>query len=1432
MQASFAYCSSTRVHPVECGLDGLEQMKRDETPGKKANPSPPCNYISGMNRDWDTTSCSCKFPFICEFDLKKENPNEPKREEEEDEEEEEEEDGRMPSQTEKDFPLKLITTNTYPSHSSRKNHSPTRPSTIQGVPPTLNDCLMANNCRKFTPTRSAQDVTASTLLTRNGSPETTEEELLHYNCMLRSEEGFTKVEKALACLDQLINTSSDLTLKAQVKASEVLLSLSLQLLLLQDKANSSSEGIDLMASSLFDAVDQLLEAMEWEPEANTYKRDMMATVTSNLIQSLDKIQDAFLAMIKEGDKPVILQGMKFSIYLSRNRSVDLSSSTVSTPGPGRVSFTFPSQHALKHVIDADASIQIKLAGFEFNPFSSIGDKQLTGNVGSLSLLDSNDSEVAVYNLSENMEINLFRNNVTEVFMSFTNPLTMELNVTSDEDTVVINIKPEKQCPLQLFLAFQYIPTETAFELHTALPILDDHGDNIYTWILTPGMLIHGVGVYYVMVTSPETAQAEAINYTVNVFATQCLFWQRQNWSTDQCQVKVTVLRDNDPLAQYGYLIKVHTGFRRGATTTAKVIILLSGSEGQSDPHHLTDPEKPVLERGGSDEFLLTTFFSLGNLQYIRLWHDNSGSSPSWYVNHVTVVDVKAGQQWYFICNSWLAVDIGENVLDKVFHAASDEELKHFQNVFFMKIAESLTDQHIWISVIERPARSPFTRVQRVSCCLSLLLGSMLTNIMFWGTSPDDSLQYTTLGELSIFMREFMIGIESAIIMFPINLGIVQIFRSLRPRETNALKAKNAQSSSSPSFSAHPLTPESLMQDIKQIINLVSSTVKDGVPALEEDISCAGDVNQLLVLMSNVLQMSVEQQTMRENEENPTALLKNQRPNLELSRLCTLLEQLEENLNQMSINAFKNPYSQMHAVDQMRKMTHFLKSTPRYKDSFSERVTTTTWEGLNKLSSRPDQEDKSKQRGFNGLPWWFVYIAWFFVMVTSATSAFFTMLYGLAYGKVQSIKWLISMATSLFQSMFILQPVKVLCTAAFIALFVRKVDHYDGEETFHLTTGTRANVLLANRNSKIYHPPPVQFVEHIKERKRKEKKMYARIQEILVHLVFLSLLLTVAYGEQNHNSFHLNSIINQTFAPSFSHIQSINDFYFWANTLLLPKLYGSYKGFLTDGYSKLLGSPRIQQLRVKQHACPALKVLKSFVKQCEVPYSYDEEDMSNYGERWTSNVSGQDSNLHYVWRYQSNLQQYPFWRKLALYRGSGYVVDLTTEMENASRIVKYLAESNWIDSYSRAVFVEFTVYNANVNLFCVIVQTLETNGMGAFTTSTDLESMQLSLNQDITILFSAVKVAYMLFIVYHMVLQVKLLKKQSWKYFMEKANLMELSIILCSWSGFALILKRILLERGTLDLYLKNPQSPMCCLAHTYRRMLHSSRQLYRCSVSS
>lgn len=45
------------------------------------------------------------------------------------------------------------------------------------------------------------------------------------------------------------------------------------------------------------------------------------------------------------------------------------------------------------------------------------------------------------------------------------------------------------------------------------------------------------------------------------------------------------------------------------------------------------------------------------------------------------------------------------------------------------------------------------------------------------------------------------------------------------------------------------------------------------------------------------------------------------------------------------------------------------------------------------------------------------------------------------------------------------------------------------------------------------------------------------------------------------------------------------------------------------------------------------------------------------------------------------------------------------------MLQYLFDNTWLDVFTRAIFVEFTVYNANVNLFGIVTLMLETNAVG-------------------------------------------------------------------------------------------------------------------------
>lgn len=167
---------------------------------------------------------------------------------------------------------------------------------------------------------------------------------------------------------------------------------------------------------------------------------------------------------------------------------------------------------------------------------------------------------------------------------------------------------------------------------------------------------------------------------------------------------------------------------------------------------------------------------LGQLLYLHIWHDNSGDSPSWNLDHVVIRDTRNNEKWNFMCQEWLAVENKDGRTDKVIYVARIDEITNYKHLFLSNSADGLYDEHLWISVAAKPPQSTFTRVQRASCCLSVLFCTMITNAMFYDDSGEDTSPVFFLGPLKISMRQVMIGIQSSLIIFPVNLAITQLLR--------------------------------------------------------------------------------------------------------------------------------------------------------------------------------------------------------------------------------------------------------------------------------------------------------------------------------------------------------------------------------------------------------------------------------------------------------------------------------------------------------------------------------------------------------------------------------------------------------------------------------------------------------------------------------
>uniref|UniRef100_A0A9L0J0F9 Polycystin cation channel PKD1/PKD2 domain-containing protein n=1 Tax=Equus asinus TaxID=9793 RepID=A0A9L0J0F9_EQUAS len=131
----------------------------------------------------------------------------------------------------------------------------------------------------------------------------------------------------------------------------------------------------------------------------------------------------------------------------------------------------------------------------------------------------------------------------------------------------------------------------------------------------------------------------------------------------------------------------------------------------------------------------------------------------------------------------------------------------------------------------------------------------------------------------------------------------------------------------------------------------------------------------------------------------------------------------------------------------------------------------------------------------------------------------------------------------------------------------------------------------------------------------------------------------------------------------------------------------------------------------------------------------------------------------MWHYQNQetLGGYPIQGEFATYSGGGYVVRLGRNSSTANRVLQHLEQSRWLDRCTRSLFVEFVVFNANVNLFCVVTLILESNNMGAFFTSVRLDTLRSLQTSKKDFAWSVVsQVIYYLLVCYYAFMQFNLL----------------------------------------------------------------------------
>ncbi|NXI48989.1 PK2L2 protein, partial [Chloroceryle aenea] len=227
---------------------------------------------------------------------------------------------------------------------------------------------------------------------------------------------------------------------------------------------------------------------------------------------------------------------------------------------------------------------------------------------------------------------------------------------------------------------------------------------------------------------------------------------------------------------------------------------------------------------------------------------------------------------------------------------------------------------------------------------------------------------------------------------------------------------------------------------------------------------------------------------------------------------------------------------------------------------------------------------------------------------------------------------------------------------------------------------------------------------------------------------------VTFGMVSTDMYYLNKVMSQLFLEpsssvddrsSFRSIKSREDFWRFAEGPLLDGLYWNkwYNNktlTLWSNYSYihyenlLLGVAQIRQLKVRNNTCSIHSYFRTFLEGCYDNYGYRAEDRSTFGLKNESE-----------WKYTSASTISPWhWGAMGLYSPGGYIFTLPKSKQESLEKLVFLRKNSWLTRGTRVVFIDFSMYNANVNLFCVIRLVVEFPATGGALTSSNIYSVKL------------------------------------------------------------------------------------------------------------
>jgi hypothetical protein len=251
---------------------------------------------------------------------------------------------------------------------------------------------------------------------------------------------------------------------------------------------------------------------------------------------------------------------------------------------------------------------------------------------------------------------------------------------------------------------------------------------------------------------------------------------------------------------------------------------------------------------------------------------------------------------------------------------------------------------------------------------------------------------------------------------------------------------------------------------------------------------------------------------------------------------------------------------------------------------------------------------------------------------------------------------------------------------------------------------------------------------------KEMKMWLIIREIFSYCFFLILISLVTYSNLNPNSSlqvqHLRKFFfnSRQIDQDFTKISTVDEYWNWlensfVSNILAQAWYNdepprNLSGYINDKSSRLIGWAIMRQLRIKTKPCQT-----QIVSICEFDYDFFNEEKSSFEPGWineTTKVMNSSINQAFMYQTGDQLNTDIYTGDHGIYNSGGYAYAYRGRLSDLQSNLSELHRLDWIDSQTRAVIIQFTLYNPNVQLFTSVILAVEFLSTGGLVPQSQIE----------------------------------------------------------------------------------------------------------------